>query len=472
MKQASTKSVSIAPLYLPVILSYLLVGAPVISYFVAWGGSLFIFYNTWYSPAKYFKEDLEVNQQIMRPIFLIQFIFAGFMAVSSIFYFLDHLGYRYLSKINLGDEFTVKDQTLLIAQCQRLALLAHAALVTGIILMTDRTIKAPQYVVRDSAKNELIWLSLITYLIGTICYRIPGLVQIAIPISTVGIGCAAVLFLRGVTFKNPVFLGVGASIFFLNFVHASLSGFKEPIITNVIILGAVFFPYYKKTIIYLSIPVLYILFYFLPTYNNIIRASWSGEVTAEAAQDQAIETLIGNASEEQIDETNWQFLTNRLSEINMFTQFVDYVPEKRDYYGWEITINSIKALVPRIFWPGKPSIEAVSMERVYEAGVANKLSTVSAKTRPVVDAYLSWGTLGVFGTMIIYGLLVQGICNRAEAIFGGYELGCVIMFNSLFQSLWRGNNFEFMFNNIFYAYLIMWALWYILKTIRILIPNR
>lgn len=470
MKQAGTKTATILPLYIPVVLSFLLINSPVISFMVAWLGSFFIFHQTWLSSTAYYQEDLPISKQIMRPLFLIQLIFAGFMACTSIFYFLDHLGYRYLSKINIGDSFLERERTFLIAECQRLACLAHAALVTGMILVTKREKVTPRYTFDDN-NNQLLKLGIIIYVLGLITHQVPGLNQVAIPLTNIGISCAAVIFLRGILTKNIPFIALGASIFFLNFLQASLSGFKEPIIVNCIILGAIFFPYYKKAILTLSIPVVYILFYFLPSYNQIVRSSWSGDISAETAQSQAFETLIGNENSEEISETNWSFLTQRFSEINMFTEFVNYVPEKRDYYGWEIVKQSVQVLIPRVFWPAKPNIEEISMERVYEAGVANRLSSVSAKTRPVVDAYLSWGTVGVFFCMLLYGVLVQAVCNRSEYIFGGYEIGCVIMFNSLFQNLWRGNNFEFMFNNIFYAYLIMWFLWWVLKTMLILKPN-
>lgn len=470
MKQAGSKTAAILPLYIPVVLSYLLIYSPVVSFFIAWAGSFFIFYHTWFSNSRYYKTDLPIEKQVMRPIFLLQLIFAGFMACTSIFYFLDHIGYRYFTKLAIGDAFLEKDKTYVIAQCQRMALLAHAALVTGMILAISRKKVAPLYKLQNK-RNILLKLGVTIYLLGMISQQIPGLHQVSLPLTNIGISCAAVVFLQGVLNKNVLYISVGSAIFFLNFIQASLSGFKEPIIINVIVLCAIFYPYYKKAILILSIPILYILLYFLPSYNQIVRTSWSGEITAENAQSQAFETLIGNANEDEISETNWEFLTNRFSEINMFTEFAQYVPEKRDYYGWDIFNQSVTALIPRVFWPAKPNIEEISMERVYEAGVANRLSTVSAKTRPVVDAYLSWGIIGVFFTMLIYGVLVQAISNRAENIFSGYEIGCVIMFNSLFQNLWRGNNFEFMINNIFYAYLIMWFLWWVLKYMLIIKPS-
>jgi hypothetical protein len=469
--QQNNRTQTILTFYIPVILSYFLINSPIISYLIAWFGSLFIFYITWLSPAAYYRQDLPIYKQVMRPIFLTQFVFAGFMCSTSIFYFMDHIGYRYFTEINYGAIFKESEQTALIAECQRLCLLGHAALVTGFLLVINAKGLRIKNVVAFEGQDFLIWLAVIVFGIGSICQRIPGLNQIALILTTIGISCAALLFVKGVIHKNVTYLTIGAIIFFLNFVHASLSGYKEPIIINVIILGCVFLPYYRKLILYLTLPVCYVLLYFLPTYNNTVRQSWGGEISAEEAQDQAFNIINNNENEEMIKDTNWGFLTNRLSEINMFTQFVSYIPEHHDFYGWEIMENSLDALIPRILWPEKPNMEKVSMERVYQAGAAYRSSPVSAKTRPIVDAYVSWGIPGVFFTLLIYGLITQSLCNTAESLFGGYELGCVVIFNSIFQGLWRGNNFEFMINNIFWGYIIMLVLYWILKTMRILRPN-
>ncbi|TCD07713.1 hypothetical protein EZ449_14365 [Pedobacter frigidisoli] len=472
MRQANERSKTIVPLYIPVILAYLFSGLPIVSYFIAWIGSLFIFYWSWFSPSVYFKLDLPIYKQVMRPIFLTQFIFAGFMCVTSIFYFLDHLGYRYLTEVDKGLKFQGSEKTYIIAQCQRMCLLAHAAIVTGMILKIKKETIQPRNYTFYLGHNYLIGLSLISYVIGFICQYLPGLVQVALPILAVSVSCGALLFVKGVVEKNLNYLAVGSFIFIGNFLNASLSGYKEPIIINVIILACLFLPYYKKTIIWISIPIAYILLYFLPTYNSVVRESWdNNNISAAEARTEAFETLLGNGNQEEIEETNWTFLTNRLSEMEMFTTFVAYVPAHHEYYGLEIIENSIEALIPRIFWKNKPNMEEVSMERVYDAGVVSRFSSVSAKTRPVVDAYLSWGIPGVFITMLVYGLIMQSMCNLAEKLFGSYELGCVIVFNSLFQQLWRGNNFEFMINNFFYSYIIMLALCKLLVMLKILMPR-
>ncbi|WP_461789872.1 exosortase Y-associated Wzy-like protein [Pedobacter sp.] len=457
--------------FVPFVISFLLSGTPVISFFVAWLGSFYIFYLTWLSPHRIVKKDLSISHQIMRPIFLLQLIFAGFMCCTSIFYFIDHLGYEYFEKVD-SISFVVNEETYLIAKCQRLALLAHTALVCGILMAQQSRQKKRAYEFHLNRRKNIIWLriGIASYLLTIVMQFLPGLFQFSIYLSNIAIFCASLLLLKGLRSKDSIFIIYGATMFGVNFINATLTGYKEHIIVNVIILFALLFPYYKRLITVLAIPSIYFLLYILPTYANIIRQqSWSGDKSAEEARSEAFETIFQEDNSDQIVETNWSFLTNRFSEIGMFTQFVNHVPEKRDFYGWEIIENSFLAIIPRVFYPNKPVTEKIAMQRVYDAGVADERSSVSAKTRPVVDAYLSFGYFGVLLFLFALGYTVQFFNNTAERWFGGYEFGCIVMFNACFQTLWRGNNFEFMINNMFYGFITMWLMFVILRKMQILV---
>lgn len=467
-----TKSFFI-PAFLVFFLSLGLYDLPVLSFLIAWLGSFYVFYLTWFSTNRSVKRDLPTAQQIMRPLFLLQAIFAGFMCCTSIFYFLDHLGYEYFEEVS-SVNFISNEQTYLIAKCQRLSLLAHIALVWG-ILIKQQTNVANHYNFSSVKKRNTLWLKIgiAIYLLAMVIQMIPGLFQFAIYLSNIAIFCASLLLLKGLRTKDQLFIIYGAIMFGINFINATLTGYKEHILVNVIILFALLFPYYKRIIAFLSLPTIYILLYILPTYAGIIRQqSWSGDKTAEEARTQAFETIFQEDNEEQIVETNWGFLTNRFSEIGMFTQFVAHVPQKKNFYGWEILQNSALALVPRVIYPEKPITEVIAMERVYDADVVDRASSVSAKTRPVVDAYLSFGYLGVFLFLFALGYAIQFFCNTAERWFGGYEFGCIVMFNGCFQVLWRGNNFEFMLNNMLYGFITMWLIFLILRKMQILVPVR
>ena len=386
------------------------------------------------------------------------------MCCTSVFYFMDHLGYQYLEKIT-PFEFVADQQTALIAKCQRLSVLGHASLVSGMIFLIPKR-SSVRFQLSKSINRDtfLIYLSIGSYLIGYFIRSFGAIAQFSVGLLNMAIITGAFLMVKGFLQKKIRLLIFGGSLFLTNFIASSLSGYKEHIFVNFLIIGCLIYPFYRKIALFIGIPVLYGLFYILPTYVGVIRSqAWVGEASAEQAQSQAIETLFNEENTASIDETNWGFLTRRLSEIEMFTKFAEKTPEKIPYYGFDIVFQSVEALIPRVFWPAKPITEAVAMERVYNAGIISRMSIASAKTRPVVDAYLSGGTFGVFISLFIYGLITQGICNKAEALFGGYQLGCLIVFNGLFQPIWRGNNFEFIANSIFYNYVLMLIIFQFLK---------
>lgn len=448
-------------IYIPWILAISTQIFPVASYLIAWLGSFFIFYWTLFSRVKFIPHDLPLTKQVMRPIVLIQLIFAGFMCCTSIFYFLDHLGYEYFTRITYLP-FKVNEQTYFIAKCQRMALLAHAALVTGMIVQIKQ-FPVIKHKLQLNMDFFLIWLCVGTYLLGGVASQIASISQFSFGLINISITCSALVFVRGIVQRKKGYMFFGGGLFIFNFLASTLTGYKESIIINIIIISFLLYPYFKGLILTLAIPTIYILIYILPTFAAIIRSeAWSGQKTAAEARQQAFDALLAN-EETVIEETNWGFLTNRISEISMFTTFVKHVPNERDYYGLEIVKNSVLAIIPRFIWKNKFITETVSMERVYDAGVANRLSTVSAKTRPVVDGYVSAGFMGVFIAIFLYGWLTQWLCNKAEEWFGGYELGCIVMFNAIFQNLWRGNNFEFLLNNIFYGFIAMYVIYWILK---------
>jgi len=152
----------------------------------------------------------------------------------------------------------------------------------------------------------------------------------------------------------------------------------------------------------------------------------------------------------------------------MFTTYVQSTPKNIDYYGLQLLKQSAIAIVPRAFWPSKPSTEELVMERVYDAGVIRRGSNVSAKPAFIVDAYLSGGTLGIIISLFLYGAIAQLISLKAEKLFGGYTLGTALIFSGLFQIFWRGLSFEFLINSVFWSYISMLAIFRVLRYTRIL----
>jgi hypothetical protein len=467
-----SKAKAIVPLFIPYVLSVIFSSDPILSYWMAWLGSWFIFYWTLFSPSKYHADDMNVSSQIMRPIFLIQLIFGGFMASTSVFYFLAHLGYVNFAK-PLFSIFYVNDKTFYISECQRLCVLGHAALAAGIITLIkkgDKNLKFYQISSKINIENFLVKFTILLYVSAFIVQRISAIAQFSISLYAMAIFSGAFILVKGWINKNTKLMLVGGGLFLYNFILSTLTGFKEHILVNFIILGCILFPFYKRLVLIIGIPTLYLLFYILPTYVEIVRSqSWSGDTTEEVARSEAFETVFDSGNETTIDDTNWSFLTGRLSEIGMFIKFVESTPKTIDFYGFEILENSLYALVPRFLWKDKPITERLAMQRVYNAGAVSELSSVSAKTRPVVDAYLSFGWFGVFVLLYLYGIWCQYLCNKAEMLYGGYQFGTMIIFNGIFQILWRGNNFEFIINSSFYGFVLLLILHKILVTYNVLV---
>ncbi|WP_026899000.1 exosortase Y-associated Wzy-like protein [Daejeonella oryzae] len=454
-------------LYIPWLISLLLTDNAILSYFTAWLGSFFIFTITIKGLIKPIPADLKFSEQLMRPLFLPHIIFAGYMSCTSIFYFLSVLGYVYFEAPNYN-YLIDQEQLNLVAQCQRYYSLAHATFVAGILVHMDYSQKPKYYLnIKDSASFLLI-SALVLLPVSALFLLVPGLSQFYFQFQALSFMAGTLAFAFAIPLQKPANTILSAVLFFTNVSQALLSGFKEPIIISFLVLGIFLYPFYKKLVLISFLPLIFVLFILLPTYSRVFRANaWAGEETAENASEIALDAVF-NQSEEEADESNWAFLTNRLSEINMFSIYVGSTPSKVDYYGFEIIKQAAVVIIPRFFWPGKPIPEEMVMERVYNAGVVNRGSNVSAKPPIIVDAYLSGGNIGIVITLFIYGSVMQLISMKAEKLFGGYIIGTAFIFSGLFEIMWRGNSFEFLSNSVLWSFITMIVIFYALRYYKII----
>ena len=451
-------------LFLPWMMSLVLEPIPIASYLVAWLGSFFIFYVSLTGKIKPLPKDRTFAEQLMRPIIIVQIIFAGFMACSSIFYFLNVLGYKYLSK---ASGLLVFDEDILVvtAKCQQYYCLGHAAFVSGILIFMKYPVKKKYYVEGDAIANLLLLTALILFPVSLLFLRLPGLSQFYYQCSSLSFIAGTLALAFAIPLKKYTNTLVCLGLYIFNFYQALTSGYKEPVIISVLVLGVFLYPNYKKIVTIVFGPALIMLFLILPTYVNSFRGNvWAEGEEAGAASQAALDAALNDEN----DDTNWNFLVYRLSEVDMFTKFVKSTPEDVDFYGFRLLKQSGIALVPRIIWPSKPSTEELVMQRVYDAGVVNKNSTVSAKPAFIVDAYLSFGATGILVFLFLYGAAAQFIAVKAEELFGGYVLGTALIYSGLFQLLWRGLSFEFLINNVFWSYVSMWIVFKILTSRNIL----
>ena len=442
-------------LYLPWLLSLLFKADPEVSYAIAWLGSFFIFYVTLTGKVKPIPNDRAVSEQLMRPIFLVQIIFAGYCCCTSIFYFFNVLGYEDFHKST--SYYLIDYQKLdVTAQCQRYYCLGHAAFVTGILIFMRYPTRQTYEVKTEQIANLLFGAAIISLPVSTLFLRVPGLSQFANQFSSLSFIACTLALAFAIPLRKIWNTLICLILYFFNFYQALISGFKEPIIISILVLGVFLYPIYKKAVLVTFVPLILLLFVLLPTYNRIYRENaWAEDVSANEASQWALNAAINSGSSTSEDDSNWGFLAFRLSEIDMFTEFVASTPDKVDFYGTTLLKQSAIALVPRVFWPSKPITEELVMERVYDAGVINRGSTVSAKPAFIVDTYLSAGGIGVFIGMLLYGAVAQLISLHAEKLFGGYILGTALLFSGLFQIMWRGLSFEFLINTVFWSYVSM-----------------
>jgi hypothetical protein len=389
------------------------------------------------------------------------------MCCTSIFYFISTLGY-YNFEHKAPDIFINNRQLELVAECQRYYCLAHASFVSGVLLFGNYR-KKQEYRIIGEISNLLLKSAFILFPVSLLFLKVPGLSQFYFQFSALSFIAGTLALAFAIPKKKFVNTLASAVLYAFNFYLALTSGFKEPIIISVLVLGVFLYPSYKKAVTIIFVPLLFSLFIILPAYNRAFRgAAWTGDTDADEASKIAIDNALNSSDEE----SDWGFLVYRLSEIDMFTVFVSNTPSTNGYYGWDLLKQSAVAIVPRIFWPSKPITEELIMERVYAAGVVSRFSSVSAKPTFVVDAYLSGGTISIFLCLLAYGATAQLISVYAERLFGGYTFGTALIYSGLFQIMWRGLSFEFLINSVFWSFFSMLAIHRILTYTKIIVKIR
>ncbi len=460
-------------LYIPFLLSLAFSAYPTLSYFIAWLGSFFIFYITFTGQIRPLPKDLSKGEQFLRPVFLMQLIYAGYMAVSSIFYYLDASGYQYLTHV--GKEYQ-SDPLLFekIAQCQRYYILGHAAVVHGILCgMNYNPIRKYKLLI-NSYSWFLLNLSLISLALSYLFSNSGLLSQFSVQLHNLSFVSGTISLASAIREKKPLVILLASLLFVFNFSNALLSGFKEPIIVCVLLLGIFLIPVLGKKTYPLFGSALLVLFFVLPTFIASFRttAFSNEENTAEEARDAGLNALFDNENlQEDLTNDNWGFLTHRLSEISMFTIYTDSTPDHIPYYGFQLFFQGIESLIPRGLWAGKPVTETLVMERVYNAGIVSRDSIVSAKPPFVVDSFLSGGMPGIWIALFLFGYTAQWLSQKAEDLFGGYFLGTAVIYIGLFQIFWRGNSYEFVFNSVFWSFISMLIIFSMLRHLGYLVKN-
>ncbi|MDB4875806.1 MAG: O-antigen polysaccharide polymerase Wzy [Gemmatimonadetes bacterium] len=447
-------------LFIPYALAAAAASTPVLSFALAWLGSIAIIWLTLSGKIKQLADGRSVLEQVLRPIVLTQLIFVTYAALTSIFAFFEADGYYYLTQRAGG--LVDEEHLQLLAEAQRFYVLAHAALAAGLLAGMDPK-STVAWRLRPSANVATLLTVVASICIAsTIGLRLWGHApQLAVRFETFGLVASVLSLVAALRSKQPMLMGINAAVYCTNLANALLSGWKEEVIVVLLLLAVFAYPMYRRTVMLVTPVVLAALLVVLPAYNNLFRQlSWYGGTDRVTAARMAYSDL--RAGDVDFVASTWEFLTTRASEIELFTQYLRHTPAEHPYYGTTILRQALTGLVPRMLWPGKPSLETVAMQRVYDNGVIlRESSTVSAKPQFIVDAYLSGGAIGIVIACFLYGLIASLAARLGERWFGGYLIGSGLVYNALLMSLWRGNAFEFLLNDVMWGYLIMTTLFFV-----------
>lgn len=455
-----------ALLFVPFVFAYLLQDTPVASYLVAWTGSIFILWITLTGRIKPLPGGRPLTHQLFRPLVFTQLIFASYTALTSIFFFAGVLSGR-VSAVTIGGSDHLLSLT---AEAQSYYVLAHASVVTGMLLFMNYS-NAREYKVAGSrgAARFLLGLSAVFFVLSMLARNFSGLGEAGLRLSQIAIVASVFSFALSLINREMAHIWVNALVFAANFLTALLSGWKEQVLILLLLFFAALFPYYRRTTSILAVVTLIVFAALMPAYTTAYRnLTWYGDVEQREAMRIAIDQL--RAGEINTKKSTTDFITERLSEIGTFVRYLDRIPERAPFYGLQILTQSAQAAIPRALWPAKPNTEQLVMERVYENGVYRRGSRISAKPQYVVDGYLSAGIPGIVVACLIFGSLASIVSRLAERWFGGYTMGSGLVYGALFQIFWRGNAFEFFAGTLLWSVLVMVVLFIAGRYAGLLIP--
>lgn len=433
---------------------------PSASYLIAWAGSILLMVYSIYINAKVNNEKL----RFFNPLILSQGLFWGYTAFTSIFYFLDQLGYEFLETVRYPNYIEISN----IANSQKYILFGHACYLTGYFLFQRKPFKQ-KYLVNISPESY-IKLSIVSTILALVILKTP-FAQLSTYLNVFSTICAVKYFGYSLDHRQLVWKG------FLYFVGiliiGFLSGMKEGTLFPLIYLGIILYDKYgmgRTSLVFVPLIVAY--FYFIPTLNVAVRdATWYGERDAlETLTDLNDPDIL---SADLIRKNNWGFLTLRLSEISMLNKYVESVPKRRPYYKFEIVKYGLSTLVPRFLMPSKQSPDVTAQKRAIENGafVTNSDDDfTSAKPQTIADAYMSYGYIGIAITFLIIGFLLAYFAYLLEVKLG-YEVGVTMMFYTLFAVLSRGGPFENLFNSAFYGFVLIFVTIYVFKRLNLIELN-
>jgi len=437
-----------AMLYVPALIAWLFAFDPLLSFGIAWLGSWGILWMSMTGRVRPLPGDRAWAKQLFRPLFLSQIMFFGLFCLGPIFYMWDLVA-------GGGGLQGIGEEIQRTAAAQRYYVLGHAAFVHGILALMDYR-RSGEW----SVEVPIPMTRLFIYAAGGAftCYflfaNIPGLGQFAGKFLYLFVVAAILGFAYAIRNGSPLDFVVAGALFGFVLIEVIMSGWKHRIILVVGLLLLALFPAYKRTVAVAGIIITILFATLLPAYNGVFRQlSWQERMDPEQAAQVAFDRVING--EMNMGRVSWRFLSNRLTTVSLFTDYIGNIPNRRPFYGFTTTEQAVYAVIPGVLWPSKPNTEELVMGRVYQNTSVRSGSRVSAKPLIVVDGYLAGGWIGVLLSCLALGGVASIASRWAEYWFGGYEVGSQLIFTGLFARVLFVASFEFLFNALFWSFVLM-----------------
>lgn len=450
--------------FIPYFISLYFQEEPDTLYWICWGGSFWIFWVTFMGWANPLPKDLTFAQQFMRPFIFAHLLCVGYMVISSVFYFLHYQGYFYFEQVDVADPIKIAKA----AQCQQYYQLAHASLATGLTLFMKGFGQTRYWaIVPVQDANLFFRLTLVTFILQQLLSFLPFGSAFKNNLNQLSLLASLLFLVQAIAEKKLLLLAF--LLFALNVVLGALSGMKSTTLIIILFLGAQYFALYPWRTILIGGFALWLWFSFIPTISVFVRQqAWFGEQSSATALQNALTGIRDNTVDTK--ELNWNLLVFRSSEIGMFVRYVDHVPAKRDFYGFQIVDQALMGLLPKGIRPDGKSIDQTAMERVYEVGIVDRKNDRSTSAKPalVADAYMSGAEPAILITFFLFGVAATQLAKICERLFGGYTFGSVLIFNGCFSIFQTGNCFENIPSSIFYGIVTFYFMYFILLEQKIL----
>ena len=170
--------------------------------------------------------------------------------------------------------------------------------------------------------------------------------------------------------------------------------------------------------------VIYLGLSFFTTYmrdRTTIRNSVWGERGVQSTTDRIFRSASTFEWFDFKDNKHLERINSRLNQNSLIGSSVQYIESTGKYADGETLWTAIVALIPRAVWPNKP-ISAGSGGLVTRYTGIKFAAGTSVAIGMIMEFYVNFGTLCVFFGMLIHGILLRILDNRAgkNLLLGNY----------------------------------------------------